>query len=315
MAITVRTNPTSRSPVGRYGHAVLSLILVSPIVLTAVVLMAVVSLFVWVGRWTSWFGRRGGWTVVVWPLPLVTLVAPIVAGVVGLLVRAVGLEGAEGSLGAGLVYLLIATVPWALLTVAPPRWLFPPWARARIAEPPAVSVPPAVSEPVTETVLTAPSAVPAVYCPRGRGHGGRSRWMWRIDGVSGHVWVDENVLRFRPSGDHDDPDGSATSRTLDDELDSDAIAQLDLQFGPDGQIHLQAPRGGWWTRRRFDVDLSVVTGVAWSAVRRSARGSLLTLEVADRGAVHVWVTDTASVRSWLTHERDDHGGQGVRPSR
>ena len=262
----------------------LTLILATPVALAAVALLVGVVVLVWVGRWQGWFGRDAAWTVVVWPLPLVSLIAPLLAAAAWFVARSLGLAGAEGSLTAGLLYLGAYAVPWVVLTLAAPRWLFPAWARARVAEPPS-------------QVGTAPvrGAVPAVYCPRGRGHGSLGRWVWRIDGVAGHVVVDDEVLRFRPV--RDTPDDAAAIRDLDDELDAEAVAQLGLEFGPD--LHLQAPRGGWWTRRRVDVELSAVTDCVWHATRRSAGDGLLGLEVVERGVVHLWVTDVARVRAWL----------------
>jgi hypothetical protein len=278
---------------------VLTLLLATPIALAAAALLVGVVVVVWSGRWTGWFGRPAGWTVGVWPLPLVSLVAPLLAAGTWFVARTLGVAGTEGSVAAGLLYLGVFSMPWLILTLFPPRWLFPTWARARVAEPPS----PAGTSP-------AGGAVPAVYCPRGRGHGSLSRWVWRIDGVSGHVSIDGDVLRFRPapgaavgataltrSGQHV-PDEEAAIRVLDDELDAEAIAQLGLEFGP--ELHLQAPRGGWWTRRRVDVELPAVTGVAWHATRRRAGDGVLGLEVHQRGVVQVWVTDVAGVRVWLS---------------
>ena len=269
----------------------MTLILATPIALAAVALLAGVVVLVWSGRWTNWFGRDAGWTVVVWPLPLVSLVAPLLAAVVWFLARSLGVAGAEGSITAGLLYLGVYAIPWVILTLLAPRWLFPAWARARIAEPP--------SQAGTDAVTAAgDGAVPAVYCPDGRGHGSLGRWVWRIDGVSGHVVVDGDLLRFRPVGGA--PDDATAIRDLDDELDADAVAQLGLEFGPD--LHLQAPRGGWWTRRRVDVELAAVTDIAWYATRRSRGDGVVSLQVAERGIVHLWVADVARVRAWLADE-------------
>ncbi len=262
----------------------LTLILATPVALAAVVLLVGVVALVWTGRWTDWFGRPVGWTVGVWPLPLVSLVAPLLAAVAWFVARTAGVAGAEGSITAGLLYLAVYLIPWVALTLFAPRWVFPPWARQRVAEPPA----PAGVDP-------APTSVPAVYCPGGRGHGSLGRWVWRIDGVAGHVCLDGEVLRFRPV--RADLDEAAAIRDLDDELDAVAIAQLGLEFGPD--LHLQAPRGGWWTRRRVDVELGAVTDIAWHATRRAAVDGILALEVAERGVVYLWVADVARVRAWL----------------
>ena len=263
----------------------LTLILATPIALAAVALLAGVVVVVWTGRWTRWFGRQAGWTVCVWPLPLVSLVAPLLAAGMWFVARSVGVAGAEGSITAGLLYLGVYAIPWVVLTLFAPRWLFPAWARARVAEPPS-----RVGAPLAD------GAVPAVYCPDGRGHGSLGRWVWRVDGVSGHVTVDGDVVRFRPV--RGTPDDAATIRDLDDELDADAVSQLGLEFGPD--LHLQAPRGGWWTRRRVDVELGAVTDVTWHATRRAAGDGVLSLEVAERGVVHLWVDDVARVRGSLS---------------
>jgi len=266
-------------------------ILATPITLIAIAMLVGVVVLVWAGRWQGWFGRDAAWTVGVWPLPLVSLVAPLLGAVVWLVARSLGLAGVEGSIAAGLVYLGVYAIPWVVLTLVAPRWLFPAWARARVAEPPS-------------PVDTAPGggAVPAVYCPHGRGHGSLGRWVWRIDGVGGHVAIDGDVLRFRP----------AAPGVLDEELDAEAIAQLGLEFGPD--LQLQAPRGGWWTRRRVDVELAAVTSTVWSATRRTASDGLLALEVAERGTVHLWVADVAGVRAWvgggLGANGDADGGGG-----
>lgn len=277
----------------------LTLILATPVALAAVAVLVGCVALVWTGQWQGWFGRDDVWTVGVWPLPLVSLIAPLLAAAAWFVARSLGLSGAEGSITAGLLYLAVYAVPWVTLTVVAPRWLFPAWARARVAEPPS---------PVSAAADRAP--VPAVYCPRGRGHASLGRWVWRIDGVAGHVVVDGEVLRFRPV--RRVPDAAAAVRDLDEELDAAAVAQLGLEFGPD--LHLQAPRGGWWTRRRADVELSAVTDAAWKATRRADGDGLLSLEVAERGVVHLWVTDVDRVRAWLSGDvgtRGDADGFGA----
>lgn len=277
----------------------LTLILATPVALAAVALLVGVVVLVWTGQWQGWLGRGDVWTIGVWPLPLVSLIAPLLAAAAWFVARSLGVAGPEGSVTAGLLYLGVYAIPWVALTVAAPRWLFPAWARARVAEPP--SQPGAAADR---------GEVPAVYCPRGRGHGSLGRWVWRIDGVAGHVVVDGEVLRFRPA--RNAPDDAAAIRDLDDELDAGAVAQLGLEFGPD--LHLQAPRGGWWTRRRVDVELSAVTNAAWKATRRAAGDGLLRLEVAERGEVHLWVSDVERVGTWLSGDvgtRGDADGFGA----
>ncbi|TVR29719.1 MAG: hypothetical protein EA388_15195 [Nitriliruptor sp.] len=283
----------------------LTLILATPVALAAVALLVGVVALVWTGQWQGWLGRDDVWTIGVWPLPLVSLIAPLLAAAAWFVARSLGVAGAEGSVTAGLLYLGVYAIPWVALTVAAPRWLFPAWARARVAEPPSPAG-------AASAAGAAPNrgAVPAVYCPRGRGHGSLGRWVWRIDGVAGHVVVDGEVLRFRPA--RGTPDDAAAIRDLDDELDAEAVAQLGLEFGPD--LHLQAPRGGWWTRRRVDVELSAVTNAAWTATRRAAGDGLLSLEVAERGVVHLWVSDVERVGAWLSGDvgtRGDADGFGA----
>jgi hypothetical protein len=238
---------------------------------------------VWFGRFTRWFGRPEVWTAIAWPLPGLVLLVPVVGGSVLALAGLAGLELGSGGVGGAAAYAAAYLVPSVALAVWPPRWLLPSWARDRI-----VSLPPAEPD--------APAgAMPAVHGRRG--HGTRASWVWQVDAVPGVVWLEAGVLRFRAV-----PDGSSEAQgDVAIDLDDDAIGQLRL--GGEGELRLESPRGGWWSRTRVEVNLPEVDR---SRVR--VRGpwrdeGLLTVEVAGRRPLHLWVADARTLERWLATGR------------
>lgn len=264
----------------------MAVLFLDPLVLATLCAVVVYCWLVWRGRLRFWFGRDALWTVLAWPIPLVTMVVLLVAGTLSEALSATGLGTAGGGLVSGLIYLAAYGLPWAWLSFAPPRWLLPPWARSRVISTPS-------------RAAAGPDGVPAVNAAEGRGHGGLSRWAWRVDGAPGTIRVDDRGLRFRALPDGQLPDELADR--LDEQLDDDAVNQLELQLG--AELQLEPPRGGWWTRRHLDVELDEVDELHWSHRRRGARGGLLTVRVEGRGPVHLWVTDVSAVQAALRPSR------------
>jgi hypothetical protein len=234
---------------------------------------------VWFGGFTRWFGRPEAWTAIAWPLPALLFLVPVLGAAVLGLVRLAGLELGSGGVVGAAAYAAAYLVPLVGLAVWPPRWSLPSWARDRI-----VGLRPAeVDLPV--------GAMPAVHGRRG--HGSRAWWGWQVDAVAGVVWLEAGVLRFRAV-----PDGSpeAPGAVVID-LDDEAIGQLRL--AGEGELRLEPPRGGWWSRTRVEVNLSEIDRYA---VRRRAPWrdeGLLTVEVAGRRPLHLTVADARTLRRWL----------------
>ena len=133
--------------------------------------------------------------------------------------------------------------------------------------------------------------MPAVQASRG--HGSRARWVWRVDGLAGHAWVDGPALRFRSLS---EPTGQL-------DLDEEMIA--DLRFTDDGDVILAIPRGGWWSRGRLDIDLSDLDRIRFRGVVPWRRDGLVTVEVAGRRPVHLWVADAHRLEQALADTGDD----------
>ena len=256
----------------------MSILFLDPLVLATYAVIGVLAWWIWAGRFRGWFGRDAGWTAVVWPLPLVTAAVPVLAGSVSGLLNLVGIGGDGGGAVVGAVYLATFVLPWVALSVFPPRWLLPGWARARL-----VRTPKHGSAPV-------PDAVPALNAWRGPGHGSHARWACRVDAVPGFVWVDGHELRFRAVSDWT-PDPTVAHEL--DEVDDDEVQHLGFAAGD--EFRLQPPRGGWWTRRSLDVELAAVEDVGTSATRPWDDDGVMTLQVAGRRTLRLWVDDVAAV--------------------
>lgn len=261
----------------------MSIFFLDPLVLAAYAVLGVGVWSVWTGGLRWWFGHDAGWTLAAWPLPLVTGALPVLAALVAAAFGWIGIDGEEGGAMAGAVYLGAYTVPWLWLSLSPPRWLLPPWARARLTR-----LPDRAEAPV-------PAALPALHAWRGRGHAARSRWVWAVDAVPGFLWVEDGVVRFRATDEAmDAPGGSALLDAIDDDL----LSRVQLHMGD--ELRLEPPAGGWWTRRSLDVELEALESWTFSAGRPGARAGLLTLVVAGRRPVRFWVPDTAPVRSAIS---------------
>lgn len=257
----------------------MSILFLDPLVLSMYAGLGVLVWLVWVGRFRSWFGRDAGWTALVWPLPLVTGAVPIIAGSLSGLLSRFGVGGDGGGAVVGAAYLAAFVLPWVALSVLPPRWLLPRWARARLVRPP------------KNTTGPVAGAIPAAHAWRGPGHASRARWVCRVDAVPGFVWVDGDELRFRAVVDWA-PD-LAVAHEL-DELDDDEVNDLILAVGD--EFRLEPPRGGWWTRRSLDVQLAALDSWELSATRPWYDDGLLTLQVDGRRTLRLWVRDVAAIR-------------------
>lgn len=270
----------------------MSLLFLDPGLLALLVLLAVFCLLVWAGRFPGWFGRDELWTLAVWPLPAVVLLLPLVGAPLWALVRFSGLVDAEGGMLAGVAYLTIFGAAGIALTVWPPAWLLPAWARQRV-----VAAPQARAAPRSD-------AVPALHVVGGRGHGSLARWAWRVDAVPGFLWQDGPVLRFRALGEV----AAGQVRTwLDDALEEIAPGTPSQERHEDGvdpqadpqEVRLDAPHGGWWTRRSADVEVVAIAAWRVRATRPWRRAGLLELDVAGRGTLRLWVTEVAWARRVL----------------
>ncbi len=246
----------------------MAVLFLDPLLLGIIVAIVVYAWLVWRGRFRLWFGQASPWVALAWPGPLVALVVLLVAGTVAETLAAVGTDPDQGSAVTAAIYLGVYGVPLVWLTVAPPRWLLPGWARTRIA------VPPSAAAADTD-------AIPAVNAGAGRGHGALARWSWRVDGTPGFLSVCGRELRFRAATD-------VGPLELDD-LDDDAVDQLALSLGD--ELKLQPPRGGWWTRRHTDVDLDAIDAVHRVATRRGRRDGVVVVAVEGRRPLHLWVED------------------------
>lgn len=261
----------------------MSILFLDPLVLSAYALLGLGVWSIWTGAFRSWFGHDASWTLWCWPFPLVTGILPVVAGILAGLAGLVGIGTDQGGTLAGAAYLGAYVVPWVLLSLYPPRWLLPPWARARLARLPSRREAP-------------PGTVPALHAWRGRGHASRGRWVWAVDALPGHLRVDGDGLQFRAEGLGDD-DASESHRLL-HERDDDLISRLEFHDGEG--LRLQPPRGGWWTRGSLDVDLGVVERWGCSWTRRGSRAGLLTLKVDGRPELRLWVSDTRAVEAAIS---------------
>ncbi len=246
-------------------------------------LLAAVLVYLWLvgrGHWQAWFGRDGWWPALAWPGPLVAVIVLVVGSSISEMVATLDGGSSSATVWTGLIYLAVYGVPLVGLTVAPPRWLFPGWARSRIAEPPA---------PQT-------GRISAVNAGSARGHGALSRWAWRVDGTPGYLEVIDGELRFRAS--------AQVGPFEVDELEDDAVDQLALSL--DDELRLRPPRGGWWTRRHTDVRLDEVDRLSRTATRR--RDGVVVIEVEDRRPLHLWVADLAALDREMAEPRPSGAG-------
>lgn len=255
----------------------MAVLLLDPLLFALVAAVGVYAWLVWRGTVRRWFGRDDWWVGLAWPGPLVVLVVLLVAGTVAEVLTALGTDPDRGTAVTAAIYLGAYGVPLGVLTFAPPRWLLPDWARARITAPP-----PAADAPRSD-------AIPAVNVGAGRQHGTLTRWAWRVDGTPGYLEVDDGVLRFRARGE-------ARVGGFDD-LDADALDQLELSFGSAEASAL--PRGGWWTRRHADVPLAEIDEVRSIATRRGRRDGVLAIVVTGRRPLHLWVGDVRTLEREL----------------
>lgn len=256
------------------------LLLLDPLVLSLYVVVAAYAWWVVSGRFRAWFRADRLW-LGFWPLPLVVTVAPLLVGPVLRVLEALT-PGSDTGVTGAVTFLLGNVVVVVAVSLAPPRALLPAWARRRLESPPTDVEPPV------------PGAVPALHASHVRGRVSWPRWRWRIDGIPGHVWVADGQLLFRACG-----DGDATGGIP--ELDEDEVDQLELQLGDDAR--LSSPRGGWWTRRRLDVDLPAVDDCRVTARRPWSRAGLVTFEVQGRRPVRLWVSRADHVRDAIARAR------------
>jgi hypothetical protein len=128
-----------------------------------------------------------------------------------------------------------------------------------------------------------------------RGHGIRARWVWRVDGVAGHLWVDGLTLRFRSTSTSD----PAAHLDVDEEM------VAGLRFADDTELMLATPRGGWWSRGRLDIALDEVDRVRFRGAVPWRRDGLVTVEVAGRRPLRLWVLDIRRLEQALTGTGED----------
>lgn len=263
----------------------MAVLFLDPLALASLLgLIGFISL-VWHGRFRRWFGARTPWSGVAWPLPAALLLTPIIAGGALALAGRLGMEPDAGGAAGGVAYTFAYGAPLVGLTFWPPRWLLPPWARTRLT-----------ALPTAPDAAMPRHARPAVIGQPG--HGTRARWTWRIDATPGYVWIDDRWLCFRASstdlGPHQHE--AAAARTDDQPL-------PELRVSSDGDLRLQQPRGGWWSRRALDLDLTDVDRIVPRARRPWRRDGALTFHVAGRRPVCLWLDDIRS----FAHLANRHG--------
>jgi hypothetical protein len=244
----------------------MAVLFLDPLALGLLLGLLVYVWLVWRGTVRRWFGRGEAWTVLAWPVPLLAIGVPPVAGGLLWLTGQVGVEIGDGGVADAAVYAAAYLAPAAIFAVWPPRWLLPGWARRRLT--------PLAAERSAEVPGGAMLAVQAA-----RGHGSRARWVWRVDGLAGHVWREGPTLRFRSAP------GPAERLEVDEEM----VAEL--HFADDGELMLATPRGGWWSRGRLDITLEEVDRIRVRGVVPWRRDGLVTVEVAGRRPVQLWVAD------------------------
>ena len=74
----------------------------------------------------------------------------------------------------------------------------------------------------------------------------------------------------------------------------------DLHFSDDGELMLATPRRGWWSRGRLDIALGEVDRVRFRGVVPWRRDGLVTVEVAGRCPVQLWVARIRRLEQALT---------------
>lgn len=260
----------------------MAVLFLDPIALALLLGLLVYVWLVWRGTVRRWFGHGEAWTVLAWPVPLLAIGVPPLAGGVLWLAGQLGIEIGDGDVADAVLYAAAYLVPAGAFAVWPPRWLLPAWARRRVTP-----------LPRDREGNVPAGAMPAVQ--GGCGHGSRARWVWRVDGVAGHVWADGSQLRFRalPAPDH-------TAR-----LDVDDEAVAELRFSSGGELCLEVPRGGWWSRGQVDVALAEVDRVRFRAVVPWRGDGLVTFEVAGRRPVRLWVADIRRLKRLLADSGED----------
>ena len=268
----------------------MGLLFLDPLVLLATAVTLVGCWVVWRGSLRSWFGRPGVWTALIWPLPGVLVALPFVVGPVrSALALALDVTGLTLSETAdAFVFATLYLVPLVGLTVWPPRWLLPGWARARLAAPVRTSSGVGGRDDGPDEV-----AIPA--CLGRRGHGSRARWVWQVDAVVGVLTVTDGQLGFRP-----DPPVGTTLPT--DDLPNVPERRGAPAASPAGEPDREqrgTRTGATWGRRYLEADLAAVDRVRLQARRPWASDGLLTLELDGRSPAHVWVTDVRRLQSAL----------------
>jgi hypothetical protein len=265
------------------------ILLLDPLVLMLLVGLLVYVWVVWRGSFRRWFGRDDHWTAVAWPLPLVAVGTPLVGGATVAVLGVVGVDIDGGAGGAGL-YALAYAVPLVAASVWPPRWLLPSWARRRLT-----------ALPTSRGPEVPAGGVAALRADAG--HGSRARWAWRVDAIPGWAWVEDEQLRFRSVG-----AGTPADLGQLPELDDEAAAGL--RAGGKGELRLETPRGGTWSRRFLDVDVAGVDRWHVRARRPWRRDGLVVFEVAGRPSALLWVADVRRVADQLA-DVGPRGGAGA----
>jgi hypothetical protein len=260
----------------------MAVLFLDPLALTLLLGLLVYVWVVWRGTFRRWFGRSEAWTVLAWPVPLLAIGVPPLAGSLLWLAGQLGIEVGEGDIAGAVLYAAVYLAPAVAVAIWPPRWLLPGWARRRLT-----------SLPRERDPEVPDGAIPAVQASRG--HGSRARWVWLVDGIAGQVWLDGPTLRFRSSS----SSGPGTHLDIDEEM------VADLRFSDDGGLRLASPRGGWWSRGRLDIALDEVDRVRFRGVLPWRRGGLVSVEVAGRRPVQLWLGDHRRLQRILAEVGED----------
>jgi hypothetical protein len=294
--------------------ATMGLLFLDPLVLAAIGATLIGCWVVWRGTLRAWFGRPEAWTVFIWPLPVVLVLTPFVVGPLrAALALVFGLLGQQLTDTAdAFVFAALYLVPIVGLSLWPPRWLLPGWARARLVRParPAqaatrsVTAPAdAAGEPGSDRSDTGDGSAPVLLpaCLGRRGHGSRARWVWQVDAVAGTLVIADGRVRFRP-----DPPAGTSLQTGELSASSGparrtetaSAAEPGTRGGDDG-----VPGEVSWGRRFLDADLAALDAVRVHARRPWADDGVLTLESAGRPPAHVWVNGVDRLQAALGSTR------------
>jgi hypothetical protein len=103
----------------------MAVLFLDPLALLLLLGLLVYVWLVWRGKVRRWFGRGEAWTVLAWPVPLLAIGVPPVAGGLLWLAGQVGIDIGDGGITDAAVYAAAYLASAGAFVVWPPRWLLP----------------------------------------------------------------------------------------------------------------------------------------------------------------------------------------------